>query len=241
MLLPVQLCRAFLLIRVMYLKKVISLKKVVRFKKVIVMLLLSGLLTACVTGLIAQAGTQVLLAILKPLVGLDPNSNGLFQQPIIKNRMQGFLGDNYEPVMQLLMTANELQEEGPLFYVISRYTPVPELAEKAGFVWNSETNQMAVMLVTGGSPTVIAERILIKQANQKIAEAVPEWPVELQTILDEEALKKSAAEAAGKAAAKALGVDPALLQKTPAQIAEEQLEAELQNELQKELQTEQHP
>jgi hypothetical protein len=77
------------------------------------------------------------------------------------------------------------------------------------------------MLITGGSPTVIAERVLIKQANQKIAEAVPEWPVELQTILDEDALKKKAAEAAATAAANALGVDPALIQKTPAQIAEE--------------------
>ena len=134
------------------------------------------------------------------------------------------------------MTANTLQEEGPLFYVVSRYTPVPQLAEKAGFVWNSDTNQMAVMLITAGSPTVIAERVLMKQANQKIAEAVPEWPVELQTILDEDALKKKAAEAAATAAANALGVDPALIQKTPAQIAEEQLEAELQQELQKQLQ-----
>jgi hypothetical protein len=48
-----------------------------------------------------------------------------------KTGMKGFLGDSYEPVMQLLMTANTLQEEGPLFYVVSRYTPVPQLAEKA--------------------------------------------------------------------------------------------------------------
>jgi hypothetical protein len=224
MLLPVQLCRQFIH------------PTGVQLKKAVCVVLLSVLLTACLGGLVAQAGTQVILAILKPLVGLDPNSNGLFQQPVIKNRMKGFLGDSYEPVMQLLMTANTLQEEGPLFYVVSRYTPVPQLAEKAGFVWNSDTNQMAVMLITGGSPTVIAERVLIKQANQKIAEAVPEWPVELQTILDEDALKKKAAEAAATAAANALGVDPALIQKTPAQIAEEQLEAELQQELQEQLQ-----
>jgi hypothetical protein len=193
------------------------------------------LLTACLGGLIAQAGTQVLLAILKPMVGLDPNSNGLFQQPVIKDRMQGFLGDKYEPVMQLLLTANELQEEGPLFYVVSRYTPVPELAEKAGFVWNSDTNQMAVMLISGGSPTVIAERVLVKQANQAMAEVVPQWPTEFQAVLDQDALKKKAAEAVGNAAASALGVDPALMQKitvekTPAQMAEEQLEAELKAE-----------
>lgn len=228
-------------------------KKTMTFRKVFLIVFLSGLLTACLGGIIANAGAQVLLAILKPMVGLDPNSNGLFQQPVIKNRMQAFLGDKYEPVMQLLMTANELQEEGPLFYVVSRYTPVPQLAEKAGFVWNSETNQMAVMLITGGSPTVIAERILIKETNKRVAEAVPEWPVELQTILDEDALKKKAAETAAAAAVNAtanvLGVDPALQQplqhviqgqqviqgqpvtKTAAQMAEEQLQQELEEEL----------
>jgi hypothetical protein len=222
--LPIQLCSPFFVE-----------KGIMRLKKTLLIVLLSGLLTACLGGLIAQAGTQVILAILKPMVGLDPNSNGLFQQPIIKDRMQGFLGDKYEPVMQLLLTANELQEEGPLFYVVSRYTPVPELAEKAGFVWNSETNQMAVMLITGGSPAVLAERVLVKQANQAMVEAVPQWPTEFQTVLDQDALKKKAAEAAGAAAANALGVDPALIQKipaqkTPAQIAEEQLEAELKAE-----------
>lgn len=182
------------------------------FRKVFLVVLMSGLLTACLGGLIANAGAQVLLAILKPMVGLDPNSHGLFQQPIIKDRMQAFLGDKYEPVMQLLMTANELQEEGPLFYVVSRYTPVPQLAEKAGFVWNSDTNQMAVMLITGGSPTVIAERILVKQANQQMAEAVPQWPTEFQTVLDQDALKKKAAQMVDEQAKK---------------LAEEQLESEL--------------
>ena len=174
----------------------VMLAKSMRIKKIILVLFLTGLLAACLGGLVARAGTEIVLAILKPMVGLDPNSNGLFQQPVIKERMQGFLGDKYEPVMQLLMTANDLQEEGPLFYVVSRYTPVPQLAEKAGFVWNSDTNQMAVMLITGGSPTVIAERVLIKQANEKIAEAVPQWPAEFQTILDQDALKKKAAQIA---------------------------------------------
>ena len=209
-----------------------------RLKKIFLVVLMSVLLTACLSGLVARAGTEIILAILKPMVGLDPNSNGLFQQPIIKERMQAFLGDKYVPVMQLLKTANDLQEEGPLFYVVSRYTPVPQLAEQAGFVWNSDTNQMAVMLITGGSPTVIAERILIKQANDKMAEAVPQWPKEFQTILDKDALKKQAAEAAVNAAADTLGVNPALIQKvpeaqkTPKQIAEEQLEEALKAEQQ---------
>lgn len=209
-----------------------------RTKKIILVVFLTGLLTACLSGLVARAGTEIILAILKPMVGLDPNSNGLFQQPIIKERMQAFLGDKYVPVMQLLKTADDLQEEGPLFYVVSRYTPVPQLAEKAGFVWNSDTNQMAVMLITGGSPTVIAERILIKQANDKMVEAVPQWPTEFQTILDQDALKKKAAEAAVNAAAETLGVKPAPIQKTsevqktPAQIAEEELEEALKAEQQ---------
>lgn len=191
-----------------------------RTKRVVLVLLLTVLLSACLTGLVARAGTEVMLAILRPMVGLDPNSNGLFQQPIIKNRMQAFLGDKYDPVMKLLLTANQLQEEGPLFYVVSRYTPVPELAEKAGFVWNAETNQMALMLVTGGSPTVIAERVLVKKGKETIngvvnevaAEVVPQWPTELQLILDQDALKKKAMEAVTQQ-----------LQKQ----AEEQLEAEI--------------
>jgi hypothetical protein len=191
-----------------------------RSRKVVLVLLLTVLLSACLGGLVARAGTEVMLAILRPMVGLDPNSNGLFQQPIIKNRMQAFLGDKYEPVMKLLLTANELQEEGPLFYVVSRYTPVPELAEKAGFVWNAETNQMALMLIAGGSPTVIAERVLVKKGreavngvvNETVAEVVPQWPAELQLILDQDALKKKALETVTRQ-----------LQKQ----AEEQLEAEI--------------
>ncbi|MFO1348208.1 MAG: hypothetical protein U1F12_06445 [Pseudomonadales bacterium] len=154
------------------------------------------LLSACLGGLLVQATTQVMLAILKPMVGLDPNSNGLFQQPIIKNRMQSFLGDYYDPTMQLLRTADKVQEEGPLYYVVSRYTPIPQVAEKAGFVWNSDTNQMAVMLISGGSTTVIAERLVQQQANQQIAKVVPQWPTELQTYLDQDALKKKASAAA---------------------------------------------
>ena len=188
-------------------------------KKALFVLLLASLLSGCLGAIIARAGTDIVLAILRPLVGLDPNSNGLFQQPVIKDRMQAFLGEQYEPVMQLLRTADQLQQEGPLYFVISRYTPIPQVAEKAGFVWNAETNQMAVMLVTGGSPTVIAEKILLKQANAAVQEAVPQWPVELQAILDEDALKKQAAEAAQK-----------MLQEKLQREAEEALDAALRED-----------
>jgi hypothetical protein len=188
-------------------------------KKALFVLLLASLLSGCLGAILARAGTDIVLAILRPLVGLDPNSNGLFQQPVIKDRMQAFLGEQYDPVMQLLRTADQLQQEGPLYFVISRYTPIPQVAEKAGFVWNAETNQMAVMLVTGGSPTVIAEKILLKQANAAVQEAVPQWPVELQAILDEDALKKQAAEAAQK-----------MLQEKLQQEAQQALDAALQEE-----------
>lgn len=188
-------------------------------KKALFVLLLASLLSGCLGAILARAGTDIVLAILRPLVGLDPNSNGLFQQPVIKDRMQAFLGEQYDPVMQLLRTADQLQQEGPLYFVISRYTPIPQVAEKAGFVWNAETNQMAVMLVTGGSPTVIAEKILLQQANAAVQEAVPQWPVELQAILDEDALKKQAAEAAQK-----------MLQEKLQQEAQQALDAALQEE-----------
>jgi len=188
------------------------------------------MLTACLGGLVARVGTDVLLAILRPMVGLDPNSNGLFQQPVIKQRMQAFLGENYETTMQLIQTADQLQQEGPLYFVVSRYTPIPQIAEKAGFVWNSETNQMAVMLVTGGSPTVIAEKLLVKQANNAVAEAVPQWPVELQAVLDQDALRKQAAVAAQKALLEQQR--KVIEQSTDAlrQQAEQQLDAAIQEE-----------
>lgn len=190
-----------------------------RIRKVLLVVLLTGLLSACLGGLITRAGTDLLLAVLKPMVGLDPNATSLFEHPAIKTRMQAFLGDQYEPAMQLISTANQLQQEGPLFFVVSRYTPIPEIAEKAGFVWNSETNQMALMLVTGGSPTVIAEQVLLKQANQAVVAAVPQWPVELQAILDQDALQKKAMEEA-------------------ARLTSEQLRQQAEQELQRQLEAE---
>ena len=93
--------------------------------------------------------SQLMWALLKPLVGFDPNEANLFEQPLIKDRMTSILGPNYDSTMQLLKTANELQQEGPLFYVVSRYAPVPDVAKQAGMVWNSQTNQMSVMLLKG--------------------------------------------------------------------------------------------
>lgn len=211
-----------------------------RLKYVFLVATLAGLLTACVAPLLVSAGSQLILAILQPMVGLDPNQQNLFEQPIIKNRMVVLLGPQYEPVLQLLKTADKVQREGPLFYVVSRYTPVPQLAEKAGFVWNSETNQMAVMLVTGGSPTVLAEKILTDQVNRKVADLTPQWPTELKSVLDAEALKQSmlqsavnaAAGAAGQASQQPTAEQPSVEKNQQAEQARQQAEAELESEIQ---------
>src|SRR5690606_28352077 len=114
---------------------------------------------------------------LKPLVGFDPNSVNFFEAPIIKNRMTAILGDKYEPTMKLLRTAQEIQQEGALFYVASRYAPAQAQAitDKAGLVWNSQTNQLAVMLIQGGKPEIFSEQI----ADAKEA-LTPALPKELQ-------------------------------------------------------------
>ena len=155
-----------------------------RFTKFALVAVFSFVLTACVTSLVVgNAQSKLMWAMLKPLVGFDPNEVNLFEQPMIKNRMVKLLGPHYDTTMKLLRTANEIQQEGALFYVVSRYTPLPgiakQTAEKAGFVWNAETNQMAVMLVTGGAPTVIAEQV----ENARMA-IMPSWPTELQAVID---------------------------------------------------------
>ncbi|WP_258405471.1 hypothetical protein [Shewanella sp. FJAT-52076] len=143
-------------------------------------LLCTLFLQACVAPmLLLSPQSQLLWALMKPLVGLDPNEVNLLQQPMIRSRLEPLLGEHYGTAVSLLQTADELQQEGPLFYLVSRYTPVPEMAEKAGFVWNSDTNQMAVMLIKGDVTQVFAEPL--QQAVQgTLASAVPTWPSALE-------------------------------------------------------------
>ena len=166
-------------------------------------LLLAGCLAP---ALLVPSSSQLMWALLKPLVGFDPNQVNLFEQPIVRNRMVALLGPNYDTTMQLLHTANELRKEGPLFYVVSRYTPVPEMAQKAGLVWNSETNQMAVALMKGDVTEVFAERIQAA-AQERVARAedaardkvdetvqgavagvIPAWPAEMSWVNPREAI-----------------------------------------------------
>lgn len=149
------------------------------------------MLNACVAPLllISPQG-QMMWALLNPLVGLNPNDVGLFEQPLIKDRMESLLGTNYDTTMSLLKTADKIQREGPLFYVVSTYTPLPELAEKAGLVWNSDTNQMAVMLLTDGTSKIISE-----QLTNQVEKVVPSWPKELADYADPQKLQQKALDA----------------------------------------------
>ena len=134
---------------------------------------LSLMLSACVAPLLMMSPTsQLMWALLKPLVGFDPNEANLFEQPLIKNRMTAMLGPNYDSTMQLLKTANELQQEGPLFYVVSRYAPVPDVAKQAGMVWNADTNQLSVMLQKGDGATQVF--------GENLTAATPTWPSAMQ-------------------------------------------------------------
>jgi hypothetical protein len=160
-----------------------------RIAKFLAISLICISLTACVSSLLLgnKAQSKLMWAFLKPLVGFDPNEVNLFETPMIKNRMTKLLGDKYEPTMKLLRTAQEIQQEGALFYVTSRYAPpkVQAITDKAAMVWNADTNQMAVMLIKDGTPEIISEQL--DKAKQTIT---PVLPTELKTAYDQAVEKK---------------------------------------------------
>lgn len=174
-----------------------------RFRLYSVVVAFTLLLGACVApALLLSPQSQLMWALLKPMVGLDPNEMNLLEQPLIKNRMQPLLGEHYDTAVTLLKTADKVQQEGPLFYLVSNHTPIPQMAEKAGFVWNSETNQMAVLLVSGGAPLVFAE-----QLNNQAAKVVPSWPADLADYADPVKLKQKALQKASTEVSGQLGLD----------------------------------
>lgn len=133
---------------------------------------------------------QLMWALLKPLVGLDPGTMELWNQPMFKGRMTALLGDDYDTAMQLLRTANSLQQEGPLFFIVSRSSPIPDIARGAGLVWNADTNQMAALIARGEAADVFAEYVketVVATAGEAAAAAVPvvkpTWPVAMQPWL----------------------------------------------------------
>jgi hypothetical protein len=152
--------------------------------KVFSILCISLVLSACVSSLLIgnQFQSKLMWSFLKPLVGFDPNEVNFFEAPIIKDRMTALLGDKYEPTMKLLRTAQEIQQEGALFYVASRYAPpqAKAITDKAAMIWNADTNQMAVMLINDDVTEIFSEQI--DGAKEKI---VPKLPNELQRAYDQ--------------------------------------------------------
>ncbi|WP_331346737.1 hypothetical protein [Cellvibrio sp. UBA7661] len=155
-------------------------------------------LSACVSSLLIgnQLQSKLMWSFLKPLVGFDPNEVNFFEAPIIKDRMTALLGDKYEPTMKLLRTAQEIQQEGALFYVASRYAPpqAKAITDKAAMVWNADTNQMAVMLIKDGTPEIFSEQI--EGAKEKLT---PVLPQELQRAYDKAQAAKKVVEEKQKA------------------------------------------
>lgn len=202
------------------------------------MVLFTMLLGGCLApAVLLPSSSQLMWALLTPLVGFDPNQVNLFEQPLLRDRMIALLGERYEPTMRLLRTANELRREGPLFYVVSRYTPLPEIADKAGMVWNSDTNQLAVALLKDDAATVISERIrtavdqgavamrdaavdhvegaasaaregAAAAVREAAADALPLWPAEMSWANPHKTIERTHEREVGKRVGEAL--DPAI-------------------------------
>lgn len=181
-----------------------------RSTRITLVLAVSLILSACAVSLVAgNAHSRLLWSFLKPLVGFNPHEINLLESPLIKPRMQALLGSRYEPTVRLLRTANELQQEGALFFLVSRYAPdsVKNITDKAGFVWNADTNQMAVMLIENGMPYVFSETV-----SNGLEKVILQWPGELQKALDnaeawQESLKQQATDKAGKMISDQLGLE----------------------------------
>lgn len=162
-----------------------------RITKFLICAALSLCLVGCVSSLLLgnQLERQLMGAVLKPLVGFDPNEVDLFEIPVVKDRMTALLGEHYEPTMAVLKTAQSIQQEGALYYVLSRHAPseVRQYTDQAAMIWNADTNQMAVMLIQDGMPEVFSEQVAsVKEA------LTPTLPVEVQQRIDQAvAIKKA--------------------------------------------------
>lgn len=136
---------------------------------------LCWLLSGCVAPMLAMGQNQLMWSLIKPLVGLDPSSSKLFEQPAIKNRMTALLGDDYQDTLALLRTAPKLQQEGTLFYLASTDT-LTQGSDRASLVWNAQTNQMSALLNKGDLTQVFTE----SDSEQTVA-----WPQTVQSWLAE--------------------------------------------------------
>ena len=135
-------------------------------------------LTACVSSLLigSQLQNRLMWALLKPLVGFDPNQVNLFEIPQVQDRMRGLLGESYQPAVDLLRTADRIQQEGALIYVTSRVleeviaVPLPPEAS----VVREQVEQ-----VQAAREQVEAVREQVEQAHEQV-EAVKEQVVEVK-------------------------------------------------------------
>jgi hypothetical protein len=169
----------------------------IRAGKLLSITLICVVLCACTSVLIGnKAQSMVTKALFKSLMGVDISEVKILENPLIKSRMQALLGDKYEPAMKLLNTAQEIQQEGALFYIASRYAPpkFQEITDKAGMVWNSDTNQMAVMLIKDGKAEILSEQVV---GAKKLIE--PVLPKELQTAYNKAKAAQKAIEDKQKA------------------------------------------
>lgn len=137
------------------------------------MLLLAG---CAAPVLLLPSQRELMWALLTPLVGFDPNQVNLFEQPLIKQRMTALLGTHYDDTMQLLHTANQLQKEGPLFFVVSQAAPA--LAQQAGLVWNADTDRLAAVLKRGDRAEILSETV-----QGAVTASAPQWPAAIAAWL----------------------------------------------------------
>ena len=115
--------------------------------------------------------TSQLMGPCSPLVGFDPNEANLFEQPLIKDRMTAMLGPNYDTTMQLLKTANELQQEGPLFYVVSRYARYRTRPSRPAWCGTPTPTSLPSCCRRGRATQVFGENLTA---------ATPVWPSTMQ-------------------------------------------------------------
>jgi len=153
-----------------------------RIGKLISVGLVCLVLSACASVLIGNKAQALMMkSLFKPLVGFDPTEVKILENSMVKSRMQALLGNKYDATMKLLNTAQEIQQEGALFYIASHYAPtqVQSITDKAGLIWNSNTNQMAVLLIKDGTPEIFSEQI--EGVKEKLT---PTLPQELQRSYD---------------------------------------------------------
>lgn len=147
-----------------------------RLARVFLPVFLCLTLTACVSSLLMgnQLQSRLMWAVLKPLVGFDPNEVNLFEIPLVQERMTALLGDAYQPTVELLRTADRIQQEGALIYVASRVidevvaAPLPE--EMAAAQEQVEQVQAVQEQVEQAKEQVEDVKAQVSAVKEKVAE-----------------------------------------------------------------------